>query len=190
MAAAPILRTMSQSRCYFVLITWRACIAWKAGAARSPRSSCSAPEQRTSSWSWTKNDAHGCASVAATKQLRPPQTATLSKRGSIDRTGPPEPPPDGNGKETGSIAAVTTVPERGHFGSSEFRSRIEFGRHYGAWGGTPTPFVGLEIASLRSNGFTDNARSGPGLFALNIQAQSSASAPGSSARATKARYAD
>ncbi len=67
--------------------------------------------------------------------------------------------------------------ERGTFDSHEFRTRLEFGRHYGSFGGTFTPFGALEIDELRSNGFTETARSGAGLLALNVSGQSQVSVP-------------
>ena len=76
------------------------------------------------------------------------------------------------------FGGLGTEVERGNFGSSEIRSRLEFGQHFGALGGTLTPFVALEIAELRSNGFTEFAQSGAGLFALNVSGQSQASVPG------------
>ncbi len=67
--------------------------------------------------------------------------------------------------------------ERGTFDSHEIRSRAEFGWHTGAYGLALTPFVALEIAQLRSNGFTESALTGPGLLALGISGQTSASVP-------------
>ena len=75
----------------------------------------------------------------------------------------------------GGLAGET---ERGNFASREFRSRAEFGWHTGVYGATLTPFVALEIAQLRSNGFTEGALSGAGLLALNVQGQTGASVPG------------
>jgi uncharacterized protein with beta-barrel porin domain len=79
----------------------------------------------------------------------------------------------------GGLAAET---ERGTFDSHEFRSRLEFGRHFDAptglgFGGSITPFVALELAELRSNGFAETALSGPGLLGLTVSGQSQASAP-------------
>lgn len=75
----------------------------------------------------------------------------------------------------GGLAGET---ERGNFGSREFRSRAEFGWHTDMYGATLTPFVALEIAQLRTNGFTEGTLSGPGLQALNVQGQTGASVPG------------
>ncbi len=74
----------------------------------------------------------------------------------------------------GGLGAET---ERGNFDSHEFRTRLEFGRHFAAYGATITPFVALELAELRSNGFTENAQQGAGLLRLNVNGQSSASVP-------------
>jgi uncharacterized protein with beta-barrel porin domain len=84
-------------------------------------------------------------------------------------------------KTTRSVAGFGGLggeTERGTFDSHEFRSRLEFGRHVEAFGATLTPFVALELAELRSNGFGETALSGPGNFALNVSGQSEASAPG------------
>ena len=67
--------------------------------------------------------------------------------------------------------------EQGNFASHEFRTRLEFGRHVEAYGATITPFIALEIAELRSNGFGETSLSGPGNFLLNVSGQSSASVP-------------
>ena len=80
----------------------------------------------------------------------------------------------------GGLASET---ERGDFNSDEFRTRLEFGRHFvgsglAGLGGTITPFVALEIAELRSNGFAEQAVSGPGLFRLNVDGQTAADVPG------------
>ncbi|MDR3462171.1 MAG: autotransporter domain-containing protein [Beijerinckiaceae bacterium] len=75
------------------------------------------------------------------------------------------------------FGGLGTEVERGNFGSSEIRSRLEFGRHYNVYGGTLTPFIALEVAELRSNGFTESAQSGAGRFALNVSGQSQASLP-------------
>ena len=45
------------------------------------------------------------------------------------------------------------------------------------YGGILTPFVALELADLRSNGFAETAVTGPGLFGLAVNGQSAASAP-------------
>ena len=71
--------------------------------------------------------------------------------------------------------------EKGSFSSREVRTRLEIGRAfanpYGAVGGTITPFVALEIADLRSDGFGEQAITGPGLFALDVSGQSAADVP-------------
>ena len=67
--------------------------------------------------------------------------------------------------------------EHGDFNSHEFRSRLEFGRHFLGFGGVLTPFVALEVADLRSNGFTENSVTGAGNFILNESGQSQASVP-------------
>ena len=92
------------------------------------------------------------------------------------------------------FGGLGTETERGNFFSDEFRSRLEVGRvfanPYGA-GATVTPFVALEIAELRTNGFGEQTiaggngaggaagfAGGQGLFALNVSGQSTADAPG------------
>ena len=77
----------------------------------------------------------------------------------------------------GGLASET---ERGNFSSHEFRSRVEFGRDFAGalgFGGTITPFIALEIADLRTNGFGEQTIAGPGLFALNVSGQSAADVP-------------
>ena len=83
----------------------------------------------------------------------------------------------------GGLASET---EKGSFDSREVRTRLEVGRAfanpYGALGstilgGTITPFVALEIADLRTDGFGEQAIAGPGLFALNVSGQSAADVP-------------
>ena len=67
--------------------------------------------------------------------------------------------------------------ERGTFDSHEFRTRLEVGRHVETYGAVLTPFVALDLAELRSNGFTERSLSGPGLFGLSVQGQDTASVP-------------
>ena len=79
----------------------------------------------------------------------------------------------------GGLASET---ERGDFSSHEFRSRIEFGRQFAGLAGlgsvgTITPFVALEIADLRTDGFGEQTIAGPGLFRLNVSGQSVADVP-------------
>lgn len=80
-------------------------------------------------------------------------------------------------RNIGSFGGLGAETERGNFNSHEFRTRLELGRHYSGFGGSITPFVALEIAELRSNGFTESRVSGPGLLALNVQGQSAADVP-------------
>ena len=80
-------------------------------------------------------------------------------------------------RSTGGFGGLGSETDRGSFDSHEFRTRLEFGRHFDGYGGTITPFVALELAELRSNGFNESAVSGPGLLALNVSGQSSASVP-------------
>ena len=75
----------------------------------------------------------------------------------------------------GGLAGET---DRGDFDSHEFRTRLEFGRHVAAYSGVITPFVALEIAELRSNGFNETNLAGPTVLGLNVQGQSSADVPG------------
>ena len=82
-------------------------------------------------------------------------------------------------RATGGFGGLTSETERGNFDSHEFRSRLEFGRHVDGYGGTFTPYIALELAKLRSNGFSESAVSGPGLLGLNISGQSSSSVPAS-----------
>lgn len=78
---------------------------------------------------------------------------------------------------TFGAAGVIGETDTGNFNSYELRSRLEFGRHFAAYGGTITPFVALEIADLRSNGFVEASQSGAGNYLLNVSGQSSASVP-------------
>ena len=76
------------------------------------------------------------------------------------------------------IAALGGTQERGSFGSIEYRSRLEVGRsyNYGTFG--LTPFVAMEIASLRSNGFTETSSTGGlGNPSLAVSGGQSASVP-------------
>ncbi len=76
------------------------------------------------------------------------------------------------------FGAIGGETERGAFDSHEFRNRLEFGRHVTGFGeGLLTPFVALEIAELRSNGFTETNLAGPTVLGLNVQGQSMASVP-------------
>ena len=70
-----------------------------------------------------------------------------------------------------------TGTERGDFDSHEFRSRVEFGRHFGYAGAVVTVFVALEIADFRSNGFNETTLSGANVFGLDVQGQSTPSVP-------------
>ena len=67
--------------------------------------------------------------------------------------------------------------ERGNISSREVRGRLEFGRSFGVYGETVMPCVALEVASLCSRGFGEQAIAGPGLFALNVSGQSTADVP-------------
>ena len=78
------------------------------------------------------------------------------------------------------VAGFGAVPgenDRGNFDSHEFRTRLEVGRHFDGYGGIVTPFIALEIADLRSNGFSETNLGGPTILGLNVQGQSSASVP-------------
>ena len=67
----------------------------------------------------------------------------------------------------------------GRFGSQEIRTRVEGGRPIVAFGnGVFTPFIAVEAASLRSNGFSETNQNGPTVLGLNVLGQSSASVPG------------
>lgn len=68
--------------------------------------------------------------------------------------------------------------EHGGYDSRAVRTRLEFGRRFGdVYGATITPFVALEIADLRSNGFTETPMMGAGSFALNVQGRDTVSVP-------------
>ena len=79
----------------------------------------------------------------------------------------------------GGLAGET---DRGTFDSHEFPhpARVS-GRHFGAtdlgFGGIVTPFIALELAELRSNGFAERNIAGPTVLGLNVQGQDSASVP-------------
>lgn len=84
-------------------------------------------------------------------------------------------------RDVAGFGGLPSEIERGSFASHEFRSRLEFGREAaGMFGlsGTITPFVALEIADLRANGFGEQTvAGGPGVFALNVSGQSTADVP-------------
>jgi len=67
--------------------------------------------------------------------------------------------------------------EHGSFSSNEIRSRYEFGYRFNVATWTLTPFAAIEAARLSSDGFTETPVVGPGLFALNVQAQHNWSVP-------------
>lgn len=77
----------------------------------------------------------------------------------------------------GGFGGLASETERGTFDSHEFRSHLEFGRRVETALGTITPFVALELAQLRANGFSETSLTGPGLLRLNLSAQSQASVP-------------
>ena len=83
---------------------------------------------------------------------------------------------------TGGFGGLDSETDRGNFGSHVVSSRLEFGRHFDGYGGTITPFIAMELVELRANGFSESAVSGPGLLALNVRGQSSASVQPSSER--------
>ena len=88
-------------------------------------------------------------------------------------------------RTTRNVAGFGGETERGSFNSREVRARLEAGRGFAvpsAFGAvTVTSFVALEIAQLRSDGFTEQTIAGgpggPGLFALNVSGQSTADVP-------------
>ena len=81
-------------------------------------------------------------------------------------------------RNVGGFGGLGSETEKGNFSSREVRVRLEAGRGFAAGAyGTLTPFVALEIASLRSDGFTEQGIAGPGLFALNVAGQSAADVP-------------
>ena len=85
-------------------------------------------------------------------------------------------------RNVGGFGGLGSETEKGNFSSREVRVRLEVGRGFAISGsggafGTLTPFVALEIASLRSDGFTEQGIAGPGLFALNVAGQSTADVP-------------
>ena len=80
-------------------------------------------------------------------------------------------------RNVGGFGGLGSETEKGNFSSREVRVRLEAGRGFAAGYGTLTPFVALEIASLRSDGFTEQGIAGPGLFALNVAGQSTADVP-------------
>ena len=78
-----------------------------------------------------------------------------------------------------SFGAIGGETDHGTFDSHEFRTRLEFGRHVDGlgFGGLLTPFVALELAELRSNGFNETNLAGPTVLGLNVQGQDTASVP-------------
>ena len=81
-------------------------------------------------------------------------------------------------RNVAGFGAVSGGTERGNFDSNEFRGRLEFGDHLQVQASTVTPFIALEIASFRSNGFGETSLTGANALALNVSGQSSASVPG------------
>lgn len=86
-------------------------------------------------------------------------------------------------RSTGGFGGLAAEIERGQFGSRALDTRLEFGRHFnlarGGWGaGELTPFVGVEIAALRTNGFAEKAATGSASLAMNVSGQGEASVPG------------
>ena len=75
----------------------------------------------------------------------------------------------------GGLAGET---ERGRFGSQEIRTRLEAGRQFASFNGFLTPFVAIEAAGLRSDGFSETNVSGPTVLGLAVQGQTRATVPG------------
>ena len=48
-------------------------------------------------------------------------------------------------RATGGFGGLASETDRGSFDSNEFRSRLEFGRHFDGFGGTITSFLALEL---------------------------------------------
>ena len=82
-------------------------------------------------------------------------------------------------RTAGGFGALGVETEHGNFDSYEFRTRLEAGRHFDAFGfgSSLTPFAAIEVADLHSNGFSETTITGPGLLRLNVQEQSQASVP-------------
>lgn len=88
-------------------------------------------------------------------------------------------------RNVAGFGGLATATEKASFGSLDIRTRAEFGRvlDYGnVYGFTNlkiTPFVALEIAQLRTNGFAEYNANGVGnLVGLAGQGQSTADVPG------------
>ena len=85
-----------------------------------------------------------------------------------------------NNKTTRNVVgfgAVSGETDHGNFDSHEFRTRLEVGRHFAGFGGALTPFIALELAELRSNGFNETNLGGPTVLGLAVQGQDTASVP-------------
>jgi outer membrane autotransporter protein len=84
-------------------------------------------------------------------------------------------------KETRTVAGFGGLggeTDRGSYDSRAVRTRLEIGDHAASiWGASMTPFVALEIADLRSDGFNETPLSGAGNFALTVQGRDTASVP-------------
>ena len=90
-------------------------------------------------------------------------------------------------RQAGSALADLGSTERGNFDSTEVRGRLEIGRRFAGFGGQVTPFVALEGATLRSQGFTETALTGPGQIGLTVAGHSTESLPAfAGARAQRA----
>ncbi len=74
-------------------------------------------------------------------------------------------------------AGAVGETDSGNFNSREIRLRVEGGRRFAGFGGAVTPFVALEIADLRSSGFSEFNRGGPTVLGLTVPGQDSASVP-------------
>jgi autotransporter-associated beta strand protein len=85
---------------------------------------------------------------------------------------------NGETRTIAGLGALGGETDHGGYDSMAVRTRLEAGRRFANfYGSTVTPFVALEIADLRSNGFSETPTMGPGAFALNVQGRDTASVP-------------
>ena len=80
-------------------------------------------------------------------------------------------------RQAGSALGGLGSTERGTFDATEVRGRFEVGRRITGLGGLVTPFLALEGATLRSQGFAETALTGPGLLGLDVAGRSTQSLP-------------
>jgi autotransporter-associated beta strand protein len=79
------------------------------------------------------------------------------------------------------FGGLASEQDHGAYDSHAIRTRLEAGRQWNdvLYGATITPFLALEIADLRSNGFNETPAAGAGALALTVQGRETPSIPAS-----------